>query len=51
MGHINFRGSMEYSMWAMSGYDPGQISPLIWTPPYTLSEKDIKNEAEHKYTW
>ena len=22
-------------MWAISGSDLGQISPIIWTPPYT----------------
>ncbi len=30
---INFRGSMEYSMRAMSGSDLGQTLPNIWTAP------------------
>ncbi len=38
IGHlyINFGGSMEYFMWAMSGSDLGHILPIIWTPPYNL---------------
>ncbi len=32
--YINFRGSIEYSMWAMSEFDLGQILANIWTAPY-----------------
>ncbi len=34
--YIKFRGSMEYFMWAISGSDLGQISPIIWTPPFMI---------------
>ncbi len=30
-------GSYGDLMWAISGSDLGQISPIIWTPPYPYS--------------
>ncbi len=30
----NFRGPRQYLRWAISGQDLGQISPIIWTPPF-----------------
>ncbi len=39
--YIRFRGSMEYFMWAISGSDLGQISPIIWTPPFKACSKSF----------
>ncbi len=37
--YINLRGSREYTIWAISGSDLGQITPNIWTPPWPRQEK------------
>ena len=32
-------------MWAKSGSDLGQISPIIWTPPHDLCKRKITNNS------
>ncbi len=36
--YTNLRGSIEYSMWAMSGSDLGQILANIWTAPWSCPD-------------